>query len=176
MAKTVDDFILDALDNLSAEQLDRFKHKLSTQHKIGYGLIEKKSNIAITGRIISKFTRKDAIARTAEVLRALDLHNQAEELEKANARQGASSPVGAGNAGGRSSDSSFTQTEVKVHIREPRTREDFLKYSRQLILDINTANRLLHLSEGNRKIARGAGSQGKDAAGGGSERPRKRMK
>ncbi|KAM9847751.1 tripartite motif-containing protein 16 [Aulostomus maculatus] len=35
---------------------------------------------------------------------------------------------------------------------EPRTREDFLRYSCQLILDVNTAHRSLHLSEGNQTV------------------------
>ncbi|XP_068573595.1 tripartite motif-containing protein 16 [Cebidichthys violaceus] len=33
---------------------------------------------------------------------------------------------------------------------EPKTRQDFLKYSSQLILDVNSIHRSLHLSEGNR--------------------------
>ncbi|KAJ8377589.1 hypothetical protein AAFF_G00256070 [Aldrovandia affinis] len=40
----------------------------------------------------------------------------------------------------------------EVHIPEPRTREDFLKYSCPLTLDPNTAHRELRLSEGNRKV------------------------
>ncbi|KAJ8362111.1 hypothetical protein AAFF_G00395400, partial [Aldrovandia affinis] len=39
----------------------------------------------------------------------------------------------------------------EVHIPEPRTREDFLKYSCLLTLDPNTAHRELRLSDGNRK-------------------------
>ncbi|KAJ8362036.1 hypothetical protein AAFF_G00400230 [Aldrovandia affinis] len=42
----------------------------------------------------------------------------------------------------------------KVHILEPRTREDFLQYFCQLTLDPNTANRYLRLSEGNREVKR----------------------
>ncbi|KAJ8366548.1 hypothetical protein AAFF_G00350730 [Aldrovandia affinis] len=155
MEKTVDDFILDALDSLSADQLDRFKHKLSTQHKIGYGLIEKESNMGITRRIITKFMKKHAIARTVEVLRAIGLHDPAEDLEKEYASQGASSPAGTRNARGRSLDSSFTRKEVEeVHILEPRTRKDFLQYSCHITLDPNTAYRLLRLSEGNREVTR----------------------
>ncbi|XP_064190380.1 tripartite motif-containing protein 16-like isoform X19 [Anguilla rostrata] len=44
------------------------------------------------------------------------------------------------------------QTVGKVHIVEPRTREDFLQYSCQLTLDLNTVHRLLSLSEGNREV------------------------
>ncbi|KAJ8278261.1 hypothetical protein GJAV_G00085680 [Gymnothorax javanicus] len=39
-----------------------------------------------------------------------------------------------------------------VHIQEPKTREDFLQYSCQLTLDPNTANKLVCLTEGNRKM------------------------
>ncbi|KAJ8386398.1 hypothetical protein AAFF_G00171030 [Aldrovandia affinis] len=83
MGKSVYDLILDALDSLSADQLERFKHKLSARQEIGYGLIEKVSNMEVTQRIINKFTKKDAIAHTAKVLRAIDLRDQAEDLEKA---------------------------------------------------------------------------------------------
>ncbi|KAJ8347429.1 hypothetical protein AAFF_G00204580, partial [Aldrovandia affinis] len=101
MGKTVNDLILGALDSLSAEQLKRFKRKLSERQEISYGLIEKESNVDITERIIRKF----AVAHTAEVLRAIDLHDQAEDLEKeANARQGASSVAGMGDTGGRASE------------------------------------------------------------------------
>ncbi|XP_064190345.1 tripartite motif-containing protein 16-like isoform X30 [Anguilla rostrata] len=44
------------------------------------------------------------------------------------------------------------QTVGKVHIVEPRTREDFLQYSCQLTLDPNTVHRLLSLSERNREV------------------------
>ncbi|XP_039609003.1 tripartite motif-containing protein 16-like [Polypterus senegalus] len=37
---------------------------------------------------------------------------------------------------------------------ELQNRDDFLKYFRSLTLDINTANRVLHLSEGNKKVTR----------------------
>ncbi|XP_037637247.1 tripartite motif-containing protein 16-like [Sebastes umbrosus] len=48
---------------------------------------------------------------------------------------------------------SQTGTEVDVLLSqpEPKTRAGFLKYSREITLDPNTANTLLLLSEGNRK-------------------------
>ncbi|XP_031145662.2 tripartite motif-containing protein 16-like [Sander lucioperca] len=48
---------------------------------------------------------------------------------------------------------SLTGTEVDVLLPqpEPKTRAGFLKYSREITLDPNTANTLLLLSEGNRK-------------------------
>ncbi|XP_037643061.1 tripartite motif-containing protein 16-like [Sebastes umbrosus] len=48
---------------------------------------------------------------------------------------------------------SQTVTEVDVLLSqpEPKTRAEFLKYSREITLDPNTANTLLLLSEGNRK-------------------------
>uniref|UniRef100_A0A8C9Y6H1 B30.2/SPRY domain-containing protein n=1 Tax=Sander lucioperca TaxID=283035 RepID=A0A8C9Y6H1_SANLU len=48
---------------------------------------------------------------------------------------------------------SLTGTEVYVLLPqpEPKTRAGFLKYSREITLDPNTANTLLLLSEGNRK-------------------------
>ncbi|XP_019129306.2 tripartite motif-containing protein 16 [Larimichthys crocea] len=51
---------------------------------------------------------------------------------------------------------SLTDTEVHVSLSgpepEPKTRAEFLKYSRELTLDPNTANTQLLLSEGNRKV------------------------
>ncbi|KAM9349519.1 uncharacterized protein ABDE67_009243 [Symphorus nematophorus] len=48
---------------------------------------------------------------------------------------------------------SLTVTEVDVLLSqpEPKTRADFLKYSREITLDPNTARKYLLLSEGNRK-------------------------
>ncbi|XP_030269350.1 tripartite motif-containing protein 16-like [Sparus aurata] len=48
---------------------------------------------------------------------------------------------------------SLTETEVDVLLPqpEPKTRTDFLRYSRQITLDPNTAHKWLLLSEGNRK-------------------------
>ncbi|CAI5681664.1 unnamed protein product [Oreochromis niloticus] len=48
---------------------------------------------------------------------------------------------------------SLTVTEVDVLLSppEPKTRAEFLKYSREITLDPNTAHRRLLLSEGNRK-------------------------
>ncbi|XP_019210254.1 tripartite motif-containing protein 16-like [Oreochromis niloticus] len=49
---------------------------------------------------------------------------------------------------------SLTVTEVDVLLSppEPKTRAGFLKYSREITLDPNTAHRRLLLSEGNRKV------------------------
>ncbi|XP_062291595.1 tripartite motif-containing protein 16-like [Scomber scombrus] len=51
---------------------------------------------------------------------------------------------------------SLTVTEVDVLLSEPepepKTRAEFLKYSREITLDPNTANRELLLSEGNKKV------------------------
>ncbi|XP_063324648.2 tripartite motif-containing protein 16-like [Pelmatolapia mariae] len=51
---------------------------------------------------------------------------------------------------------SLTVTEVDVLLSppEPKTRAGFLKYSREITLDPNTANTHLLLSEGNRKATR----------------------
>ncbi|KAM9410058.1 tripartite motif-containing protein 16-like [Pholidichthys leucotaenia] len=51
---------------------------------------------------------------------------------------------------------SETVAEVDVLLPppEPKTREEFLKYSQEITLDSNTAHRRLGLSEGNRKVTR----------------------
>ncbi|XP_034430192.1 E3 ubiquitin/ISG15 ligase TRIM25-like [Hippoglossus hippoglossus] len=47
-----------------------------------------------------------------------------------------------------------SQVDVLLPQPEPETRADFLRYSQEITLDPNTANRLLLLSEGNRKVTR----------------------
>ena len=47
-----------------------------------------------------------------------------------------------------------SQVDVLLPQPEPQTRADFLRYSQEITLDPNTANRLLLLSEGNRKVTR----------------------
>ncbi|XP_053294235.1 tripartite motif-containing protein 16-like [Pleuronectes platessa] len=45
-----------------------------------------------------------------------------------------------------------SQVDVLLTQPEPQTRADFLRYSQEITLDPNTANKLLLLSEGNRKV------------------------
>ncbi|MEQ2227535.1 hypothetical protein ILYODFUR_038629 [Ilyodon furcidens] len=54
----------------------------------------------------------------------------------------------------RGTQSSLRVTEVEVLLSEPQrnTKAGFLKYSQEITLDPNTANRKLLLSEGNRKV------------------------
>ncbi|XP_059197115.1 tripartite motif-containing protein 16-like [Centropristis striata] len=49
-------------------------------------------------------------------------------------------------------DVSLTEVDVSLPTAEPKTRAEFLQYSCEIILDPNTAHRLLLLSEGNRKV------------------------
>uniref|UniRef100_UPI003AAFA905 tripartite motif-containing protein 16-like isoform X2 n=1 Tax=Centroberyx gerrardi TaxID=166262 RepID=UPI003AAFA905 len=52
-----------------------------------------------------------------------------------------------------------TEVDVLLPQPEPKTRADFLQYSRQITLDPNTAHTRLLLSEGNRKATCTAGEQ-----------------
>ncbi|XP_007545015.1 tripartite motif-containing protein 16-like, partial [Poecilia formosa] len=45
-----------------------------------------------------------------------------------------------------------TGVDVLLSEPEPKTRDGFLKYSKEITLDTNTANRYLVLTEGNRKV------------------------
>ncbi|XP_053297939.1 uncharacterized protein LOC128457314 [Pleuronectes platessa] len=47
-----------------------------------------------------------------------------------------------------------SQVDVLLPQLEPETRADFLRYSQEITLDPNTANKYLLLSEGNRKVTR----------------------
>ncbi|XP_007544302.2 tripartite motif-containing protein 16-like [Poecilia formosa] len=48
----------------------------------------------------------------------------------------------------------ITNVDVLLSEPEPKTRAEFLKYSQEITLDPNTANRFLLLSEDNRKVMR----------------------
>ncbi|XP_069576314.1 E3 ubiquitin/ISG15 ligase TRIM25-like [Brachyistius frenatus] len=50
---------------------------------------------------------------------------------------------------------SAAEVDVLLTPAEPKTRAEFLKYSRPITLDPNTVNRKLQLSEGNRKVSWG---------------------
>ncbi|XP_059211851.1 tripartite motif-containing protein 16-like [Centropristis striata] len=49
-------------------------------------------------------------------------------------------------------DVSLTEVDVLLPAAEPKTRAEFLQYSREITLDPNTVHRLLLLSDGNRKV------------------------
>ncbi|XP_064194102.1 uncharacterized protein LOC135256189 [Anguilla rostrata] len=99
MPKSVRDRIMAVLDTLSKEQLLRFKRKLSELDIIGYGRIENEGTVDITHRLVSKFTVARAIPCIAEVLRAIDLQEEAGRLEQSeNDREGANVATGAGAA------------------------------------------------------------------------------
>ncbi|KAJ8339806.1 hypothetical protein SKAU_G00344390 [Synaphobranchus kaupii] len=78
----MDNLILAVLDNLSADDLIRFKQKLSAEMKIGYGLTERENNALLMNRIVNKFTKARAISGTAHVLREINLNEEADNLEK----------------------------------------------------------------------------------------------
>ncbi|KAJ8355304.1 hypothetical protein AAFF_G00071750 [Aldrovandia affinis] len=88
MENIVYDLILRGLESLPADEFEKFKHKLSAQGEINFGLIEDdESKMAIAQRIIDKFIEKHDIEQATIVFSAIDLNNQAEELEEAYARQ-----------------------------------------------------------------------------------------
>ncbi|XP_059182077.1 tripartite motif-containing protein 16-like [Centropristis striata] len=53
---------------------------------------------------------------------------------------------------GRWTDVSLTEVDVLLPAAEPKTRAEFLQYSREITLDPNTENTWLLLSDGNRKV------------------------
>ncbi|XP_051718129.1 tripartite motif-containing protein 16-like [Ctenopharyngodon idella] len=73
----------------------------------------------------------DDVGRSVSHLREKLEHFCREEIEKISGR--------------------VTYIEI-IPTPEPKTREEFLRYSHQLTLDLNTVNKNLHLSKGNRVI------------------------
>ncbi|KAJ8339813.1 hypothetical protein SKAU_G00344460 [Synaphobranchus kaupii] len=106
MPRTEGDRIIEALDDLSDADLDRFKHKLCETTRIGYGQIENQRIAGITQKIISKCTRKRAVAITADVLRDIGQVDAAEILLEENAGQAGAQ----GETGETSSVSSISST------------------------------------------------------------------
>ncbi|XP_048851477.1 apoptosis-associated speck-like protein containing a CARD [Brienomyrus brachyistius] len=82
MERTVLDCVVEALDNLSADDFTRFKRKLCETKKIRYGQIENANKIDVAQKIVSVFTKAAAVSRTADVLRAIGLNEDAEALEE----------------------------------------------------------------------------------------------
>ncbi|XP_068167489.1 tripartite motif-containing protein 16-like [Antennarius striatus] len=62
--------------------------------------------------------------------------------------------------GGTNISVTVTNVDVLLPQPEPKTRDEFLKYSRKITLDPNTAHTLLLLSEGNRQVTRMSQDQG----------------
>ncbi|KAG7458911.1 hypothetical protein MATL_G00225600 [Megalops atlanticus] len=82
MPQSVYKCINDTLDELSTDELNRFKRKLCELKKIGYGLIENATSVDLTWKIINKFTEDGAIGCVVDVLKATDLNNVAKQLQK----------------------------------------------------------------------------------------------
>ncbi|XP_048851476.1 apoptosis-associated speck-like protein containing a CARD [Brienomyrus brachyistius] len=107
MEKSVLDRVIDALDGLSADNFKRFKVKLCEPRIIRYGQIEEGSTVDVAQRIVSVFTKAAAVSRTADVLRAIGLNEDAEALEEEDAAVcsavgGEVNPGEAGKMGGAS--------------------------------------------------------------------------
>ncbi|XP_023668225.2 apoptosis-associated speck-like protein containing a CARD [Paramormyrops kingsleyae] len=82
MDKTVVDCVFNALDSLGADDYTRFKRKLCDTRKIRYGQIENANKIDVAQKIVSTFTKAGALSRTADVLRAIGLNDDADALEE----------------------------------------------------------------------------------------------
>ncbi|MBN3309354.1 apoptosis-associated speck-like protein containing a CARD [Amia ocellicauda] len=83
MNKTIKDHIMDILDDLDDSGLKRFKNKLSDrggEPKIPKGRLEKADSIDIANLLVSYFTESKAGAVTIEVLQAINLNAEADQL------------------------------------------------------------------------------------------------
>ncbi|XP_048015483.1 stonustoxin subunit alpha-like [Megalobrama amblycephala] len=111
--------LLEALDHLNAEELKRFKFHLENSYNVESSELEKAKDNPDTVRLMKKrFGPERAVKITVDILRKMNQNHLAEQLEKKHKKG-----------------------------TDPRTRNDFLKYSHRLTPDLNTVNKWIRLSE-----------------------------
>ncbi|XP_048022634.1 tripartite motif-containing protein 16-like [Megalobrama amblycephala] len=123
MTASVSEQLLDALDDLETDKLKRFKWHLEKHYCVKKADLEKSDAPDTVDLIMSRFGPEEAVKIMVDILRKMNQKHLAEQLEKKHKQD-------------------FV----------PRTRNDFLQYSHQLTLDLNTMNERIRLSERNTVI------------------------
>ncbi|ROL45453.1 Tripartite motif-containing protein 16 [Anabarilius grahami] len=127
MMASVSEQLLDALDDLDTDELKRFKWHLKNHKGISRSDLQKADALDTVDLMMKCFGPEEAVRLMVDILRKMNQNHVAEQLEK------------------KPKQVSFTNIV-------PRTRNDFLQYSHQFTLDLNTVNKRLHMSENNREI------------------------
>uniref|UniRef100_W5MBX3 PYD and CARD domain containing n=1 Tax=Lepisosteus oculatus TaxID=7918 RepID=W5MBX3_LEPOC len=84
MAKSVKDHILETLEDLEEKDLKKFKNKLCDREgepKVPRGRVQKADAIDLVNLLVSYFTERGAAEVAIEVLRAINLNQEADELK-----------------------------------------------------------------------------------------------
>ncbi|XP_074056499.1 apoptosis-associated speck-like protein containing a CARD [Macrotis lagotis] len=134
------ELILQALDNLTEEELKRFKHKLSTvQLRDGFSRIPRGSltgwdRLQLSSHLVSRYLEDYGMELTAEVLRAIGMLEEAVRLQQAAGQGIRSNPDG--NAAQVTQHSAATSTPPGKHFVDMH-RTDLINRVNQLdpILD-----------------------------------------
>ncbi|KAF4114084.1 tripartite motif-containing protein 16-like [Onychostoma macrolepis] len=150
MMAFVSEQLLAALDDLVTDELKRFKWSLKNYYSVSAAALEKADAPDTVDLMKKRFGPEEAVKITVDILRKMNLNHLAEELEKKHKQDTAQAegsiedpaPVGAGSK-------QINETFINI---VPRTRNHFLQYSHQFTLDLNTAHKLLRLSESNRVV------------------------
>ncbi|CAM4575154.1 unnamed protein product [Leuciscus chuanchicus] len=146
MMASVSELLLEALDDLNTEELKRFKWRFKNHYHVPSAALDKADRPDTVDLMMKRFRPEEAVKIMVEILRKMNQNHVAEQLENKHKQAQAKGsfedpgPVGA------------SSTEVTSTNIVPKTRNDFLQYSRQLTLDPNTMNKRLRLSERNNVI------------------------
>ncbi|XP_019948744.2 apoptosis-associated speck-like protein containing a CARD isoform X1 [Paralichthys olivaceus] len=100
--KTVRKLLADTLEDLSEQDLQKFRHQLVDRRgepRVRLRRVEGKDFLVLTDVLVSTFTEKGAVPVAVEVLRDIDCNQDAERLEEEVAKQSSgSSDVSAARA------------------------------------------------------------------------------
>ncbi|XP_039973363.1 apoptosis-associated speck-like protein containing a CARD [Xiphias gladius] len=82
---TIKTALANALEDLSAQNFEKFRHRLVDRReepRVRRARVEGKNFLDVTDVLVSTFTEAGALRVAAEILRAIDCHEEAEELAK----------------------------------------------------------------------------------------------
>ncbi|XP_048012845.1 tripartite motif-containing protein 16-like isoform X1 [Megalobrama amblycephala] len=142
--ESVSDHLLDALDDLETDELKRFKWRLKNRKGFSRADLEKADAPDTVDLMMKCFVPEEAVKITVGILRKMNQNHLAEQLEKKHKQAQAEGSIEGPDPAGASSE--------PTKGTDPKTRNDFLQYSHQLALDLNTVNKHLRLFERNRVI------------------------
>ncbi|XP_048046272.1 tripartite motif-containing protein 16-like protein isoform X2 [Megalobrama amblycephala] len=146
MESVLCEYLLDVLDDLKTEELKKFKWYLKNSYRVQSSDLEKAKHSTDTVDLMKKrFGPEEAVKIMVVILRKMNQNHLADQLEKKHKQAQAEGSIEGPDPAGASS-------ELMKKGTDPRTRNDFLKYSHRITADLNTAHKHLRLSESNTVI------------------------